>query len=64
MDWEQIETKWFAMARRVRADCRLARVDGSASAPDRPGPVSNAATVITEQQMNAVSDDRGAAPPK
>lgn len=30
MDWEQIETKWGAMARRCRADVECGKVDDDA----------------------------------
>ncbi len=29
MEWKQIETKWAAMARRIRADAQCGKVDDS-----------------------------------
>lgn len=64
MDWEQIEVKWHEMARRVRTDLAPARSAPAQPALGRTGRDGTAATVVTEQQGQALADLHATAPPK
>ncbi len=62
MDWIQIETKWAAMACRVRADVQFARVDRATALPDRmfktnPGRNIVADRTVTDGAQNAQAGD-------
>ncbi|MCB6179977.1 hypothetical protein LHP98_17805 [Rhodobacter sp. Har01] len=68
MDWDQIEVRWYAMARRVRTDLRAEMPPGKA-AQRQPGflqvPHAARSEVIgAEQQGTARVELRGATPDK
>lgn len=52
MDWDQIESKWAAMARRVRADKEYIPRDLSARASMRSIALDGRAMLVADRQLN------------
>lgn len=49
MNWDQIETKWAAMTRRVRADWTIARPEGLSKVPRMPTRGEGAPAVLADR---------------
>lgn len=57
MDWDQIETKWAAMARRIRADVHCEKTDGGVILQRRAGKVEAAKSVVTKEIAAASTEN-------
>lgn len=51
MNWDQIEHRWAAMTRRVRADWTIARPEALPKLPRRGGGADEAPTVLAERRV-------------
>jgi hypothetical protein len=49
MDWDQIESKWTAMARRIRADVQCGKIGDGVDLHRRAGSGEAAKTVVAKQ---------------
>ena len=57
MDWYQIETKWAAMARRIRADAQCGKTDGGVVLQRRAREVEVANSVVAKQIAAASTEN-------
>ena len=55
MDWNQIETKWSAMARRIRADAPCGHIQESTLSHDRVGQRTSAKEVVANHGVVALT---------
>ena len=53
MDWNQIETKWSAMARRIRADAPCGPTQETTLSPDQVGQRAATKGVVVNQGVAA-----------
>ncbi len=60
MDWDQIESKWAAMTRRVRGDLTFTTPDASGRMPRQMAKADAASGLSVEQQANVNGDQRAA----
>jgi hypothetical protein len=58
MDWDQIENKWVAMTRRVRADWAIDRSDAKAPMARRGTRIDGPTATIADRQTATVVDRR------
>ena len=56
MDWDQIESKWAAMTRRVRADLPPCLADGKGASLRRSAKVAVKTTVVADRQIKVDPD--------
>jgi hypothetical protein len=56
MDWNQIETKWAVMARRIRADVRCGTTDDGTLVLRRVGKDESGARVVVTQTVSVTAD--------
>ncbi len=56
MDWNQIETKWAVMARRIRADVRCGKMDESILMLRRVGKDGANARVVVTQTVSVTAN--------
>jgi hypothetical protein len=64
MDWDQIESKWAAMARRVRADIQYDLRDAAGRGARRDKGVATRAVISSARQRLDAIDARSAMPTK
>ena len=55
MDWNQIETKWSAMARRIRADAPCGPTQEIALLPDKLGQRAIPKAIVANQGVAALT---------
>ena len=56
MDWNQIETKWSAMARRIRADAPCGPTKGTTLSPDQVSQRAASKGVVVNQGVAALTN--------
>ncbi|WP_309663738.1 hypothetical protein [Tabrizicola sp.] len=58
MDWDQIESKWAAMARRVRGDVSIIKVDATGKTPRRLAKADAAANIGADRPSGENADPK------
>jgi hypothetical protein len=60
MDWDQIESKWAAMTRRVRGDLSINNVDATGNMQRRVAKADAKTGISTDRQTSVGSDQQAA----
>lgn len=60
MDWDQIESKWVAMTRRVRGDVLTPNVDAIAKLPRRVSKVDAQTSLVADRSSAVIADQQTA----
>jgi hypothetical protein len=58
MDWDQIESKWAAMTRRVRCDLSINKVDATGKTQRRVTKADAKTSVGADRQVSVDSDQQ------
>jgi hypothetical protein len=56
MNWDQIEVKWAAMTRRVRADLPVDKTDTTGTSLRQGTTIKKTTTIVLERQFAAKAD--------
>lgn len=60
MDWDQIESKWAAMTRRVRGDLSTKNVDATGKMQRRVAKVDAKTSLDTDRSLVVIADQQTA----
>lgn len=58
MDWDQIESKWAAMTRRVRGDLPINKLDATGKMPRRVAKADATISIGADRQVSVISDQQ------